>query len=207
MSPRTVERNARIREEQKERIRAAARKVFARDGYSETKMTDIAAAAKVSYGLVYHYFKDKDDLFTKVIEAALESSLALMRRAREMPGTPWEHLSWLTTHMLHGAQHQPEAFLVVMQALATEAIPQAARESAWKSSVVSLEAIKQMVIEGQAAGQVVAGDPDHLASVFGWCIQGMALGVGFLNRQPDTMPRLPVTSFPEADDILRLLKA
>ena len=205
--PRTEESNARIREEQKERILKAARMIFAHKGYSDTKMTDIAAAAKVSYGLAYHYFKDKDELFIKVIQEALDSSVALMRYARERPGTPWEHLHWLTTQMLEGAQHQPEAFMVVMQAFANDAIPQEAREIAWKSSVVSLETIKQMVIDGQAAGQVVAGDPDHLTSVFGWCVQGMALGMGFLNRQPDNVPRLPVTSFPDADDILRILKA
>lgn len=207
MSPRTEESNARIREEQRQRILVAARKVFAHKGYSDTKMTDIAAEAGVSYGLAYHYFKDKDEIFTKVIEEALNSSIALMRRAREMPGTPWEHLHWLTTQMLQGAQQQPEAYMVVMQAFANDAVPREAQEIAWKSSVVSLETIKQMVIEGQNAGQVVAGDPDHLTNVFGWCIQGMALGVGFLNRQPDSAPRLPVTSFPNADDILRILQA
>lgn len=207
MSPRTEESNARIREEQRERILKAARTIFAHKGYSDTKMTDIASAAKVSYGLAYHYFKDKDEIFTKVIEVALDSSVALMQHAREMPGTPWEHLQWLTTRILQGAQRQPEAFMVVMQAFANDAIPQEAREIAWKASVASLETIKQMVIEGQAAGQVVAGDPDHLASVFGWCIQGMALGMGFLNRQPGGLSQLPVTSFPNADDILRILKA
>ena len=207
MSPRTEESNARIREEQKQRILAAARMIFAHKGYSDTKMMDIAAAAKVSYGLAYHYFKDKDEIFTKVIEEALDSAIALMRQAREMPGMPWEHLHWLTTRMLEGAQRQPEAYMVVMQAFANDAVPREAQEIAWKSSVVSLETIKQMVIEGQEAGQVVAGDPEHLTSVFGWCVQGMALGIGFLNRQPDSVPRLPVTSYPDADDILRLLKA
>ena len=97
--------------------------------------------------------------------------------------------------------------MVVMQAFTNDAVPQEARELAWKSSVVSLEMIKQLIIEGQAAGQVVAGDPNHLTNVFGWCIQGMALGMGFLNHQPPDVSNLPVTSLPSADDILRILKA
>ena len=206
MSPRTEATNQRIREEQRERILKAARSVFAHKGFTDTKMTDIAAAAGVSYGLAYHYFKDKEEIFTRLIEEALNSSLALMERAGEQPGTPWEHLYWLTSHILHGAQHQPEAFMVVMQAFTNDAVPQEARELAWRSSVVSLEMIKQMIIEGQAAGQVVAGDPEHLTSVFGWCIQGMALGMGFLNHQPPDISKLPVTSLPSADDILRILK-
>ena len=207
MSPRTEETNARIREEQKERILKAARTIFAYKGYSETKMTDIAAAAKVSYGLAYHYFKDKDELFTKIIEAALNSSVALMRETMARSGTPWERLYWLTSRMLHGARENPEAFMVVMQAFANEAIPNEARAIAWKSGAVSLEMITKLVVDGQATGEVVAGDPDHLASVFGWCIQGMALDMGFLHRQPAGTTTLPVTGVPTADDILRILKA
>src|SRR5260370_13922919 len=44
MSPRTEEANQRIREEQKQRILAAATTLFAHRGFSDTKMTDIAAA-------------------------------------------------------------------------------------------------------------------------------------------------------------------
>jgi AcrR family transcriptional regulator len=207
MSPRTEETNQRIREEQREHILKAARTVFAHKGFTDTKMTDIATAAGVSYGLAYHYFKDKEEIFTRLVEWALNSSLALMQRAREQPGTPWERLHWLTSQMLQGAQRQPEAFMVVMQAFANDTVPQEARELAWRSSEASLEMIKQLIVEGQATGQVVAGDPDHLASVFGWCIQGMALGMGFLNHQLSDMPKLPVTSLPSADDILRILKA
>jgi hypothetical protein len=109
--------------------------------------------------------------------------------------------------MLEGAQRQPEAYMVVMQAFANDAIPQEARDMAWKSSEVSLETLKLLIIDGQEAGQVIAGDPDHLADVFGWCLQGMALSMGFLNRQSSSISKLPVTSLPDADDILRLLKA
>jgi AcrR family transcriptional regulator len=207
MSPRSEESYQRIREEQREHILKAARTVFAHKGFTDTKMTDIATAAGVSYGLAYHYFKDKEEIFTRLVEWALNSSYALMQRAREQPGTPWERLRWLTSQMLQGAQRQPEAFMVVMQAFANDTVPQEARELAWRSSEASLEMIKQLIVEGQAAGQVVAGDPDHLASVFGWCIQGMALGMGFLNHQPSEVSKFPATSLPSADDILRILKA
>ena len=207
MSPRTEETNARIREEQRDRLLKAARTIFAYKGYSDTKMTDIAAAAKVSYGLVYHYFKDKDELFTKIVEAALQGWVALMQQTRTRSGTPWERLHWLTSQMLQGAREQPEAFMVVMQAFVNDAVPDEARSIAWESSVASLEMMKQLVVEGQEAGELITGDPDHLASVFGWCLQGMALGMGFVNRQPAGPTPLPATSFPTADDILRIVKA
>jgi hypothetical protein len=51
MSSGTKRNNARIREEQTEHILEAARLLFAHRGYSDTTMTEIAAAAGVRYGI------------------------------------------------------------------------------------------------------------------------------------------------------------
>ena len=74
MSPRTEESNQRIREEQRERILEAARMIFAHKGFTDTKMTDIAAAAGVSYGLAYHYFKDKYTALSVGLLSYMESA-------------------------------------------------------------------------------------------------------------------------------------
>ncbi len=199
MSPRTEETNQHIREEQREHILKAARTVFARKGFTDTKMTDIATAAKVSYGLAYHYFANKEEIFTKLVESALKSSLELMQRARQQPGTAWDRLHWLSTEIIQGAQRRPEAFMVVLQALTNDTVPQEAREIAWQESQVSQDTLKQLIQEGQAAGQVVAGDPDQLVVAFSWCLTGLALDQSFLNH--------PMPALPSADHILRILKA
>lgn len=49
------------------RLVAAARQEFARNGYSETRIDDIAHAASVTKQLLYHYFKDKEELFACVL--------------------------------------------------------------------------------------------------------------------------------------------
>ncbi len=199
MSPRTEETNLHIREEQRERILAAARTVFARKGFTDTKMTDIAAAAKVSYGLAYHYFANKEEIFIKLVESALKGAIELMQRAQQQQGTAWDRLHWLCTEILRGAQREPEAFMVVLQALTNETVPQEARAIALQESKVSQETLKQLIQEGQAAGQVVAGDPDQLVVAFSWCITGLALDRSFLNH--------PTPALPTADHILRILKA
>ncbi len=207
MSPRTEESNQRIREEQRERILEAARMIFAHKGFTDTKMTDIAAAAGVSYGLAYHYFKDKEEIFTRLVEWALNGALGLMQQALEMPGTPWDRLHWFLSQSLQGVQEEPEAFMVVLQALTNDMVPQEAREIAWKQIEASEKAFKQLIIEGQAAGQVVAGNPDQLTTILAWCIQGMALNVGFLNHRPSSDSKYLSTGLPSADDILQILKA
>lgn len=199
MSPRTVETNARIREEQKEHILEAAKAIFAHKGFSETKMSDIAAAANVSYGLAYHYFANKEALFTSLLQKALQVALELMLRAQVQPGTPWDRLRWLTSEILQGAQEEPEFEMLVFQALTSHAVPQEMRQVVLQESQLSHEALKQLIVEGQATGKVVTGDPDLLTTAFEWCIQGMVFGISNWGYEPARLPNV--------ESVLRMLKA
>ncbi len=70
MSPKTPEQNARIRAESRQRIMAAAMRLFARDGYERTSIAGIAREAGVAKGLLYNYFSSKEDLLrTLILEA------------------------------------------------------------------------------------------------------------------------------------------
>lgn len=51
----------------RERVLIAAREVFARDGYVDARMSDIALAASISNGALYRYFKDKEAVFAALI--------------------------------------------------------------------------------------------------------------------------------------------
>ncbi len=199
MSPRTEEANARIREEQKERIREAAKVLFAHKGFSETKMSDIAAAANVSYGLAYHYFANKEAIFTNLLQHALKGALELMLHAQAQPGTPWDRLNWLILQISEGAQGEPEFEMLILQALTSHAVPQEIRQMVLQESRSSHEALKQLIIEGQVAGEVVAGDPDLLTTAFEWCIQGMVFGLSYWGFTP--------ASLPGVESVLRILKA
>lgn len=55
--------NKRSAEESKRVILAAARTVFAEQGYARANMRDIAQVAGISVGGLYLYFKNKEDLF------------------------------------------------------------------------------------------------------------------------------------------------
>lgn len=45
----------------------AGRTVFARDGYVNARMSDVADEADISMGGLYRYFANKEDLFAQVI--------------------------------------------------------------------------------------------------------------------------------------------
>lgn len=54
---------------------AGARRVFERDGYINSRLTDITAEAKCSIGTFYTYFDSKEEIFTAVMQAAQHDML------------------------------------------------------------------------------------------------------------------------------------
>lgn len=76
------------RERTRARLIAAARQVFARQGYLNTKITDITAEAGVANGLFYSYFEDKNDLLralTAEFKAQLPHVLTTKWKRRPHP--------------------------------------------------------------------------------------------------------------------------
>ena len=55
-------RNAQQAAEKRRLILDAAVRVFARQGFHACRVSDIADEAGVAYGLVYHYFRSKDEV-------------------------------------------------------------------------------------------------------------------------------------------------
>ncbi len=65
-------------EEKAQLILAAAQRVLAQKGYASTTISQVAAEAGVSRGLLHYYFKNKEEMLARVVEASLEPALALL---------------------------------------------------------------------------------------------------------------------------------
>ncbi len=57
-----------VRRDKHNRILDAAVRVFARMGYHGARISDIAKEAGIAYGLVYHYFKNKEEILNTIFE-------------------------------------------------------------------------------------------------------------------------------------------
>lgn len=75
--PRRGEPRARIK------ILDASRKLFARRGFSETSMGDIARAAQVARATVYNNFDDKQDILAAIISDYMTGYALIAQRLRE----------------------------------------------------------------------------------------------------------------------------
>jgi TetR/AcrR family fatty acid metabolism transcriptional regulator len=63
-----IDESIRPRLDKRSLIQDAAIKVFANHGYHGSRVSDIAREAGIAYGLVYHYFKNKEEILATIFE-------------------------------------------------------------------------------------------------------------------------------------------
>ncbi|MBD0371983.1 MAG: TetR/AcrR family transcriptional regulator [Pyrinomonadaceae bacterium] len=78
--------------DKREAILRAATQVFARNGYFNSKVADIARAAGVADGTVYLYFKSKEEILHSIFDAAMEEAIHAGRKELEAIDDPREKL-------------------------------------------------------------------------------------------------------------------
>src|ERR1700686_3515086 len=76
----------------RESILRAATRVFARNGYFNSKVADIAHAAKVADGTVYLYFKSKEEILHSIFDQNMAEAIAAGRKLIENLADPREKL-------------------------------------------------------------------------------------------------------------------
>ena len=83
----------------RESILRAATRVFARNGYFNSKVADIARAAGVADGTVYLYFKSKEEILHSIFDQNMAEAIAACRKLIEKLRDPREKLRHIA--MLH----------------------------------------------------------------------------------------------------------
>ncbi|MCU5782838.1 transcriptional regulator [Alcanivorax balearicus MACL04] len=79
-------------EETRAKLIQAARRAFARQGYSAASMDDLTAAAGLTRGALYHNFGDKKGLLQAVVDQIDGEMLERMRAAQEHAANQWQGL-------------------------------------------------------------------------------------------------------------------
>lgn len=196
--PRTEEANQRLREAQRRKILEAARHVFAQKGRAAT-MADIAAEAHISQGLAYRYFANKEAISNELIRHVTQAGLDNVGRVLAAPGTPGERLRLLVTRITENRRERLELLQLSILAYADEATPTDLRDLLRRQSQAVQDVLRQLIVDGQASGEIAPGDPDQLVLVLTAYSAGLAQLA--LRRSG-----LPEAASPDPDIILRILK-
>jgi TetR/AcrR family transcriptional regulator, fatty acid metabolism regulator protein len=145
--------------EKRRAILHAAVRVFAEKGYHGCRIADVAAAAGVAYGLVYHYFRNKEALLQKVFEEQWAIFLAAIRAIGEGPGSAGERLAGVCRFAVDVLKTAPAAVRVLM--LEVPRTPHSLRGgSTLPTFQEGMRLVADIVREGQQAGDLRPGmDP------------------------------------------------
>ncbi|WP_372011553.1 TetR/AcrR family transcriptional regulator [Paenibacillus chitinolyticus] len=165
MAPLNDEQLNQIRDERRIQIMGAALRVFARRGIIGTKMSMIAAEAGISHGLLYHYFTSKEELFTTLVQSAMEASQEAMKEVYRFPGTPLDKIRRLSEEMLDksGALY----FLLIHQARTSEGVPDKVNQLMRDYSLDTyVEELLPLFREGQERGELDAGDTEEMIASY-----------------------------------------
>jgi AcrR family transcriptional regulator len=184
---------------QRANILEGARRAFARKGQAAT-MSDVARAAGVSQGLAYRYFASKEQIFRELVKQALEQAArATMQPLEERPAMPGERLAQLITRLLEHRRDHLEVFQLLDQVLSSDKAPDDIAELIRRYREGFLAELRQLIVEGQANGEVAVGDPDQLVIAITATLEGLTR---FGLHHPEQFHRL----CPEPSILLRMLK-
>lgn len=107
--PRTPAENDRIRRETTERILATSLRLFCEKGYYATSIEEIAKQAQISKGLLYHYFRSKEEVLSALVDRRIDDVLVVMNAAKRKR-TPAAQIRQIVEGALADVQRQPEVF-------------------------------------------------------------------------------------------------
>lgn len=194
MSPLNTEQLKQIRDKRREQIMNAALKVFAKKGFIGAKTNMIAKEAGLSEGLLYKYFKSKDELFVSLVLKAVEGSKSALKSVYQFPGSPLQQLRSLSEHILD--EENQDYFLLIHQTRIGEGIPDQAKELMKQYSTKRYsEQLVPLLKKGQESGEFAAGDTSELAANYLKVLSGLVT----LKLSEDN------ESLPEVDWLLRLV--
>src|SRR5256886_14528453 len=134
----------------RESILRAATRVFARNGYFNSKVADIARAAGVADGTVYLYFKSKEEILHSIFDQNMAEAIASGRVLIEKLRDPGEKLRRIA--MLHLERLGADRDLAVVFQVELRGSTKFMREFSATGFAEYLGLLRQIFEEGQAAG-------------------------------------------------------
>ncbi len=101
-------------EAKRRQILRAATKVFARKGFLGARVGDIASEAGIAYGLIYHYFENKEDLLNSLFQEHWGIALKVMEDIQGSKVGLEEKLLHVTSFFLEAWRMEPDLVEVLM---------------------------------------------------------------------------------------------
>lgn len=168
-------------EEKRQLLLGAAVRVFAEKGFHAARVGDIAEEAGVAYGLLYHYFRSKDEVLETIFRTTWTNMIGTVESIAETDEPAREQLRKVTEVILRTWRRDPDLVRVLVREVTRS--PQLQRQV--DEIAAALGSLQGIVERGQAAGEFRADVDSRLASVVWYGALEEILTGWVLGRLPD----------------------
>ncbi len=150
--PRTVEKGVANKNvpDKREAILRAAITIFARNGYFNSKVSDIAGEAGIADGTVYLYFKSKDEILHSIFDRAMAEFIAEGKKELALIPEPKAKLKRIAE--LHLERLGADRDLAIVFQVELRGSTKHMQEFSAAGFAEYLDIIRQTIESGQATG-------------------------------------------------------
>ncbi len=192
---RNKETNEQMREARIEEILKNSLRLFSMRGLSATKISDIAKATGMSQGLIYHYYKSKEEIYTGIVRDAFKRLNEAVNILKNMPLSPLDKIKKAAEGLLENLEKSEDSaryHYLIAQASVSDAIPDEAKKIIKKNRDYPYKVMEEIIREGQKQGLLKKHDPAQMSLVFWTTVKGLAMhkavhGKKFKAPSPDIL--------------------
>ena len=161
----------RLAPEKQERLLTIARQAFAKGGFTATSVNTIAAAAGISIGTLYKYFRSKEDLFLTIIGQGHDLLQTVLAGIVTGPDPLLAKIERLLNAAVSYSEKDPDFVKIYIDCTTQGLAPLAARLSRSIESIAA-DAYRRLLSEAQQRGEI---DPGLDTSVAAFCLDNLLL--------------------------------
>ncbi|MCR5804725.1 MAG: TetR/AcrR family transcriptional regulator [Clostridia bacterium] len=176
--PKTEEQCKQLREDMRSRILKNASLYFARNGFGDTKIGDLAKHIGIGQGTIYLYFKSKEELFEEIRKNAdNKDQVRNLEKVSKLPLPAKAKIDMISADMERKLNND-EDYVVKITIVSQLMLEQ--EETLYGNDLYKHMA--KIIRQGQKEGSVVKGDPVYLADLYWGTVYMYALKKLFVNE-------------------------
>lgn len=185
--PRTREQNDSIREAMRQRILAGAVVCFATNGFSGTRISDLAKSVGIGQGTLYNYFASKEDVFLAILEESSTRNSASFDALVNAPLPATEKVHALSERMLEQIRQKTNTAYELVLNFRMGEERGSDNEFAASYGYAPTKGLAEIIRQGQQQGSVIDGDAMLLADYY-WGVVHLLAVMLIIHNSPDLVP-------------------
>ena len=164
-----------LREDREQQILEAAMTVFAREGFHEARMEDIAKQSRLGKGTLYLYFKSKDAIIGALLRYFFNVELRRLRALEAGEGSVAEQILAYTRHIAADAERMSAVSSLAYEFYAVAGRDKTMRQFLEQHFSEYEVALARVVRRGVDAGEFRPVDADQIALTLLAVMEGLNL--------------------------------